>query len=611
MGKRSRSKTKVQQIKDISSFTKPSRLTIGTLGITIFLITFVLYTPTLKNDFVLWDDDKYVYENSHIRSLNLRSLYWMLTSFHEGNWHPLTWVSHSLDFALWELNPWGHHLTNIILHGFNTLLTFLLVIQLIIKEKEATRQLSSKILDAITMQVLIVAGVTALLFGLHPLHVESVAWVAERKDLLCAFFFILSLLSYLSFVSSVRKKNRWLWFTTSLMLFICALMSKPMALTLPLILLLLDIYPLKRMNLHSDKTLSVLWEKIPFFLASIISGIITLLAQHSGEALRSLEQLPLNIRFLNALRALVFYLEKIAIPFQLVPFYPFPNHLSWIDPPYLLSALLFLSITGFCIWMLKQKNYLFFIVWSYYVITLLPVVGIIQVGNQAAADRYTYLPSVSIFLLIGIGTWWVLGRAEVVKHKAVWGGIVLIFLAFFIFIGNLTIRQIRVWQNSESLWSYVISVFPENVPFAHYNLGLVYDNKGRIDDVIAEYKRALAINPNYAEAHTNLRAAYDKKGRIDEAIAEYKRALVINPNLAEAHTNLGLIYAQIGRLDEAIIEYKKAFSLKPNLGEANNNLAVAYYLKKDYPLAIAYCDKAIEFGFRVHPEFLKALTPYR
>jgi tetratricopeptide (TPR) repeat protein len=582
--------------------------------IVIFLLTLIVYTPILKNGFV-WDDIDYVSENTLIRSLRIQSLYGMLTSFHAGNWHPLTWLSHAIDYAIWGLNPLGHHLTNIILHGLNILLVFFLTIKLIVKAKEVNGTSSpSKMPLLISTQALIVSGVTALLFGLHPLHVESVAWIAERKDLLCTFFVLLCISSYLSYSSSVVKRHRWIWFNTCLLLFIFALMSKPMAVTLPVILLLLDIYPLNRISLYLSKTgkkLSVFLEKIPFFALSIASSIITIIAQHSGGAIKSLEHFHIDTRLLNAVRSLIFYLEKIIAPVKLVPFYPFPTDIHWLDLPYLLSTLLVLVITGLCLWKVKQEKYLFFSAWLYYVVTLLPVLGIIQVGTQAAADRYTYLPSLSIFLLIGVGVSWIFERGALIKHKGIFGGLILAFI--FIFLGQLTIKQIKIWHNSEILWSYVIKVFPfpRSDPLAHNNLGTAYNKKGELDKAISEYKRALFLRPRYADAHNNLGAAYVKKGELDKAISECKKAITINPNYAEAHNNLGTTYLKKDELDKAISEYRQAIVIKPDYAKAHNNLTVAYCLKENYRLAIIHCNKALELGHNVNPKLLELLKPYR
>ena len=562
-----------------NSLKKRSLYVMGVGAIVIFLLTLIVYTPALKNDFVNWDDDKYVYENPKIQSLSFQSLYWMLTSFHASNWHPLTWVSHAIDYSLWGLNPPGHHLTNIILHVSNTLLVFFLVICLMLRTQELNRTLPQlKDPLSITTKSLTVAGVTALLFGLHPLHVESVVWIAERKDLLCSFFLLSSILFYLLYTSPTNKRPRWIWFATCLLLFVLALMSKPMAVTLPFILLLLDLYPLKRLKPHINKNLSVILEKIPFFILSVVSGVITVIAQYSGGAIESFEHLPISFRLLNALNSLVFYLKKMIFPLELVPFYPFPPHIHWLDSQYLLSALLVLAITGSCLWMAKRGKYLFLTIWSYYLITILPVIGIIQVGGQAAADRYTYLPSISIFLLVGVFVDWSWDKTSLTGLKLELRGLLLVCLCAVVFLlSYITINQIKIWKNSEILWSYVISSFPERIPEAYDNLGIAYSNKGMLDEAISECKKALTINPNFAKAHTNLGNAYGEKGMLDEAISVGKKALTINPNLSGVH----------------------------------NNLAVDYYSKGNYRLAIFHCDKAIELGCSVNSKLLELLEPYR
>jgi len=374
-------------------------------------------------------------------------------------------------------------------------------------------------------------------------------------------------------------------------------MSKPMAVTLPVTLILLDIYPLKRISLYPGKTsrkLPVFLEKIPFFTLSIASSIITVMAQKAGEAIRSLEEFHLAFRLLNALRSLVFYLEKMIVPVKLIPFYPFPKHIYWLDLPYLLSALLVLAFTCFSLWMARRKRYLFFIVWLYYVVTLIPVIGIIQVGSQAAADRYSYLPSLSIFLLMGIGMLWLWGKAALSKFRKTIRGMLLSCVFFVILLlSYLTIQQIRVWQNSETLWSYVISAFPKGVSFAHNNLGNTYYEKGELDKAISEYNRALILKSNYADAHYNLGAAYADKGMLDEAISEYKKALAINPDHADAHYNLGLDYGNKGMLDEAISEYKKTLAINPDYADAHYNLGVIYSSKRMFDKAISEYKKAL------------------
>ena len=581
-------------------------------GVFISLLTVIVYLPALKNQFV-WDDFTYVAQNSLIVSLDSNAFYKMLTTFYASNWHPLTWASHALDYALWNLDPFGHHLTNIILHSANTFLVFFLVLQIVSRAGNRQDTSSTPSRPPLTSSKhLIVAAVTALLFGIHPLHVESVAWIAERKDLLCAFFVLLSILSYIPFTSSVTTKKRWIWFSICLLLFICALMSKPMAVTLPMVLLLLDFYPLRRFGRFSKGTAAILWEKIPFFVLSTASAIITIMAQRAGQAIVSFEHWDLGVRLLNALRSLVFYLEKMVVPYTLVPFYPHPQNLHGLELQYIVSGIVVLAITGFCVWLLNQKKYLLCIVWLYYIITLLPVIGIIQVGSQAAADRYTYLPSISIFMLAGIGVMIVFEKSTLTKHKNLFRGLIALCCAVTLFLfGQHTIRQINIWHDSESLWKHVIASFPQKAPHAHYNLGFFYGKRGRFDDAIAQFKETLAIDPNHVNAHNNLGLAYDGKGMLDEAIAEFNKTLAINPHLAEAHNNLGMTFQKKGMLDEAIAEYREALTIKPTMAEAHHNLSATYYYKKNYTLAIAHCDKAEELGYTIHPKLLASLKPYR
>lgn len=575
MGKRRRSTVKGQPGKSTYFLGKSSLGIIGAISIVICLITFLMYAPALKNNFVNWDDDVYVYENSNIHSFNADTLWWMLTALHGGNWHPLTWLSHAADYAIWGRNPFGHHLTSIILHVLNTFLVFLVVIQLVLRAAKINASPSASRFSYSTfVQSLIAAGIAALLFGVHPLHVESVAWVAERKDLLCAFFFLLTLCCYFFYTSSVATKNRRVWFTACIALSAAALMAKPMAVTIPLVLLLLDMYPLKRMtfSVGTGQVLRVVLEKVPFCLLSIISAILTILAQHAGGAFQGLER-PLYFKLANALYSPFFYLAKLLWPGGLVPFYPFPKAISVIDLTYYgISGILALGITGGCIWLWNNGRQMFLIVWAYYLITLLPVAGIIQVGVQAAADRYTYLPSVSIFVLAGTGVAQLYAAAGHRRNIITSMGLILVVI--FIAFTQLTAKQIKVWRNSETLWRRVIEKYPGRVHFAHLHLGNAYMRQAQYDNAAEEYEKAVAIYPAYANAHNNLGNAYVRQGQYDKALAAYEKAVAINPHLAEAH----------------------------------NNLALIYYAGRNYGLAKDHLDRALALGYKVSPQLLELIT---
>jgi tetratricopeptide (TPR) repeat protein len=615
MGNRKRAQINLRQVNGTGAVRALSLRWAGACGIAVVLITLMLYVPALKNDFVNFDDNEYVYENTYIRSINLHTLSWMLTEFHAANWHPLSWLSHAADYCFWGPNPFGHHLTSIILHGLNTLLVFLLVIQLMLRAEGIPAAFSpSRSVPPCTVRSLVAASVASLLFGIHPLHVESVAWVAERKDVLCAFFLLLTLCCYLLYASSVEKKYRRVWFAACMALAIAALMAKPMAVTLPLILLLLDMYPLQRIAFSNgaEGNLRVVLEKVPFCIVSFISAILTVLAQQAVMAFKSLESLSLELRIANAFHAPLFYLAKMIWPVRLVPFYPFPKEFSSLDNAYYgISGVLFLLVTGVCIWLWRRGHYLFFTAWAYYLITLLPVAGIVQVGSQAAADRYTYLPSVSIFILAGIGVAEMLAGTGLRKNVMRMGAVIIALI--FIIFGQLTVKQMRIWRDSETLWNHVIRNFPGRVHFAHNNLGAAYVKKGLFDEAFEEYKKAIAISPTYAEAHTNLGNAYTRRGEYDKAIAEHENALAANPRLMSAYYNLGNSYYAMGMYDDAIVHYKKFLAADPNNAEAYNNLGNAYYKIDNYSDAAAHFDKALALGYKVNLElleFVKHSQPY-
>jgi protein O-mannosyl-transferase len=412
------------------------------LAVSVSLLTFIVYLASLQNEFVAWDDPEYITNNPYIRLFGLDLFRWAFSAFYSANWHPLTWISHALDYAVWGLNPLGHHLTNNILHAVNTFLVVLLVARLI----EATTppppcQVGELVGDKSSPTVsggvaegrggkwnegllhhslftfhishfsLIAAGVTGLLFGLHPLHVESVAWVSERKDLLCAMFFLLSIMMYAKYVVTTSTTFRQVFnkhYLFSLCFFFLALLSKPMAVSLPVVLLILDWHPFGRV-----RSLKTFWpavvEKLPFVVLSLISSVLTILAQKGSEALFMMEVTPLSSRGTVAAKSLVAYLGKIMLPLHLSPFYPYPLDVTFFSMDYLLPFFLVIGITILCLG-LSRKQKMYLSAWSFYVVTLVPVLGIVQVGRQSMADRYTYLPSLGPFLVIGLGVAWVLTR---------------------------------------------------------------------------------------------------------------------------------------------------------------------------------------------------------
>ena len=385
-------------------------------------------------------------------------------------------------------------------------------------------------------------------------------------------------------------------------------MAKPMAVTLPFILLLLDIYPLKRIPFPKgiDQNLGVLLEKIPLCLLSFTSAILTVLAQRAGGAFESFERLPIHFRLLNALHTPLFYIGRMIWPVKLLPYYPFPTVIHFFDLAYYcIAVILVLSVTGWCIWIWRRGKCLILIAWAYYLITLLPVVGIIQVGSQAAADRYTYLPSFSIFLLAGAGVAQLFAKFAGRKNTILVAGLcaALIFAAF----AQLTVKQIKIWQESEILWRYVIQRFPGRVPVANNNLGVLYDGRGLHDKALDEYEKTIAINPTFADAHNNLGVAYKRKGNYEKAIEQYEKALASNPNMVEARNNLGLAYYAQEMDDKAVKEYEKALAINPAFAEAHYKLGLIYYEKKNYASAKTHIDRARELGYKIDPKLTELI----
>ncbi|MCK9419645.1 MAG: tetratricopeptide repeat protein [Nitrospirae bacterium] len=488
------------------------------LAASVAFLTFLVYLPALRNEFVNWDDGPYVFANLQIRSFDGNFFKWAFLEFHIMNWHPLTWISHALDYALWGLNPMGHHLTNIILHTVNTALVVVLATKLV---EARTNGLNG--LNGLNKGALIAAGVAGLLFGLHPVHVESVAWVAERKDLLCALFFLLSVIWYANYVSYKTYRTYML----TLGFFALALMSKPMAITLPAVLLILDWYPYNRIrSLKTFRAASV--EKLPFLALSLISSVLTVFAQRSGGALELMEIVPLSTRLLVSMHSLIAYLGKMLWPLELIPFYPYPRTVSFLSPEYFGVVALVIGITIICVVKAKKKQHLWLSVWSYYCVTLAPVLGIIQVGGQAMADRYTYLPSVGPFLLVGLGAAWVWEKSEISWKR---GLIATTAFMVFLSLSFMTFQQIGRWKNDVDLWNYVIEREGHDVLFAYFKRGQAFALRGQYEKAIEDYNTVIALNvEEYSKAYIERGLTYLKAGQVDLAVADLKKACSLGDN---------------------------------------------------------------------------------
>ena len=512
-------------------------------GICIFLgaVTWLVFGQTLHHDFVNVDDGDYVLKNLEVaRGLTIEGAVWAFTHFHASNWHPVTWISHMLDCEIFGLSPGGHHLSNVLLHTATAICLFLVL-----------RQMTAALWRS---------AFVAAVFAIHPLRVESVAWVAERKDVLSALFFVLTIGAY---VRHTRRPSR-AGYATVTALFALGLMCKPMLVTLPFVLLLLDYWPLNRIG--DRNFLQVLrrlfLEKLPLFTLAAASGLVTLFAQKG--IIQPFASIPFSFRAANAFISYAVYLRQLFWPSNLAALYPFP---SWnITVAGILSLILLVAVSV-GIFVLRRRYPYLVTGWLWYLIMLGPVIGILQVGIQARADRYTYLPQIGLYLLL---TWAVADLCARWRHIRLAPAILaLILLPALAFTARL---QASYWWDSQSLWIHAIACTPDNAA-AHTNLGQAYYEKGEMDKAIAHYERALQIDPNQVLAQSALGLALLDTGRPDESVTHLRKALEINPNFADAHYNLGNTFLQMGRANEAIAQYYRTLAINPRDIEALNNTA--------------------------------------
>lgn len=584
--------------KDMSTnFFRNHKAVIWSTAFIIAILTFIVYLPALSNGFVNWDDDIYVYANGYIRNIDLNFFKWAFTSVVQSSWHPLTLLSYALDFSVWQLNPKGYHLTNNLLHSLNTFLIFILALVLIL-------QWGKKEKEVLPLKALVAAGTTAILFGIHPLHVESVVWISERKDVLSAFFFLLTLLAYLKYVSSEKSKGTF-FYVISLLFFSLSLMSKAMAVTLPFVLLILDYFPLKRLMAEGNtmNLKGIIIEKIPFLILTVLTCVVTLWAQGLGGAIKNVESFPVVIRVFVACKAYFFYIAKMILPVNLSPFYPHPamSKSSVFAVEYWIAIVLFVVFTlGSILWFKKRQ--LFSAVWFYYVITLLPVIGLVHIGGHAAADRYTYIPAMSLFLLVGLGVGTLFEKRAGRPAQLVLIGIV--FLLVLTLLSKKTVQQADIWKDSISLWSHEIRLYPDQDPLPYYNRGNAYEARERYKQSIEDYSSAIEIQPYHYRAYNNRGIVYGILGKLEKALSDFNKVIEIDNNYADGYSNRGAAYHRLGRLNLAIEDYEKAIRLNPQDTRSMYNLGLIYSDRGQESQSLTYFKMAGKLGLREAQEYL-------
>lgn len=548
----------------------------------IFLATCVVFLPALKNGFV-WDDEANFLNNPAYRGIGWPQLKWMLTTFHMGHYQPLSWLTLGLDYSLWGMNPSGYHLTNIVLHSANALLMYWLALRLF-------RLAAAPELPGPTLSQHIGAAAASLLFALHPLRVESVAWVTERRDVLSGFFFLLTILSYLR--ANEPGSDRRSWYSLSLVSFACSLLSKAAGVPLPLVLIILDVYPLRRLSGPIREWFSAanrgIWiEKMPFVLMVLVVAALAPFAQHAAGALMAIETRGLSERFAQAVFGTGFYLWKMAVPFALSPFYAFPAKAGILFRNALVSGIALIALSAFVL-RRRHEQPAMLAAWLAYLVMLPPVLGILQAGAQLAADRYTYLPGMSLAILAGSAVAHAYSRLTGSVKTVLVGGATLVVLM----LGILSHGQTKIWRDTASLWTQTLKVDPDSY-LAHANLGIVLAEQGRHEEAAAHYSRAIESNPEYAKAYGNLGNLLAERGQTGQAIRLYDRALQLEPNNAKTHYNLANALYKNRDVDAALRHYRKSIDLDPLYAEAHLNLASALHDRRLIQEAIEHAEEAI------------------
>ena len=594
------------------------RIKMLTICLVLIIAVFTVYGQATKFDFVNYDDQEYVTKNPRVQNgITQSNIAWALTATHFANWHPLTWISYMIDYDIYGLNAGGYHLTNILFHLLNTLLLFFLL---------------SRMTGTIGKSAFV-----AVLFALHPLHVESVAWISERKDVLSTFFWLLTIWAYTNYVKSPCIKK----YLVVVVFFIFGIMSKPMVVTLPFVLILLDYWPLNRFadnqnqNNESDRlivmerktTTFLIVEKIPLLVLTFISCVVTYIVQKQGGAVRPSEYFPIDIRIVNSMVSYADYIIKMIWPIDLSVFYPHP--VFWPFGKIILSGILLLisSITVCA----GARRYPYLVVgWLFYIGTFVPVIGLVQVGIQAMADRYTYIPLIGLFIVIAWGMPDIFRRLPYNK--------VILGLASLLLIGILSFlswQRCSLWGNNVNLWNDVLK--NHKVAFAYNGRGGAYTEKGQYQLAISDYNAALNIDRNFAESLSDRAIAYGNigqyqrafsdfdraikikpnsaytyyarglfyrfNGRNDLAIADFTQSIRINPDMAVgAYNDRGGIYGDTGQYDKALNDFNEALRINQNFAEAYYNRGTLYNIQKKYDLALTDFSKAV----KIKPDYADA-----
>jgi tetratricopeptide (TPR) repeat protein len=535
------------------------------LAVALIALTVLVFAPVRTFQFVSFDDPLYVTENREVQSgLSWQGVKWAATSGEATNWHPITWLSHMLDVELFGMSPGAHHITSAAIHTLNVLLLFLLLVRMTGESAKS--------------------AFVAALFAIHPQHVESVAWVAERKDVLSTMFGFLAIHAYVSFV----RKPGAVRYGFIMLVYALSLMSKPMLVTLPFMLLLLDIWPLRRLSREgSGRFAERLWicvrEKLPLVAMAVLLSVVTLVVQSRGGTVGSLEVFPLRLRLANIPVSYLAYIYRTFWPTSLAPFYPLTP-----PPGFLVAAGLavILAVSLMVLRLARQHRYLL-VGWLWYLGTLAPVIGLIQAGDQANADRYTYVPLLGVFFMLTWGVWELLAASRM--RTPLLSGVAIAAVGILSFMAR---SQVELWKDSLTLWSHASTVTKNNY-LALTNLGFALNEAGRSDDALSRFTEAVRARPEFAESRNALGVALMSRGRLDEAAIQIREAIRIKPESGMPRNNLGMLLASQGRHGEATVQFMEGLRADPDNSTMRANLGMALAAQGRFDEAIVEYRKAL------------------
>ena len=535
---------------------------IAWLSVAIAALTIFVHWPAVHNGFVYWDDPLYLGKVSQLKRVSFSALEWIATALLPLYYHPLTWLSHLVDFQFWGWNLAGHHASSVLLHGINAGLVCLLVWML----TGTVENLSD------STRLAMAAGI-AVAFGIHPLQVESVAWLAERKTVLCGLFSLMCLCAYLRAVSvgaralptpTPRVRGWWCGMTC---LFLAALLSKPMAVSLPVVMLGLDFYPLRR-QMRSG-WLSLVKEKGLLFACCVALGVVTIISQSRAGAVTDLAGFNATARCFVAARNIVFYVWKLIWPAWLSPYYPLEGKIHLGDPEFVVSMIGVVSITAFAFWRRRHMPVVWS-AWCIYLALIAPASGLMQVGGQGAGDRFMYLPMIPVLALAATGCVWLWRRFSLVGRSALAplrAGLAGLLGCLLLFYGFRTRGQIPIWHDDETLWTAAVRYFPNSV-LTNWKLSLALMDQHRYEEALVHAQKAARLNPTYGPMHATLGEVYLKTHQYREALAELQEALRLNPNMRDAQYDLACAYSRLNRLDDAYRTLQELLAVEPSYARA-------------------------------------------